>query len=59
MSNEELQAQFERCQEWNDPDQWDALAVLYFERGFYLNAVHCFQRADGCRENVAVETEMA
>jgi len=58
MSNEELKSLFERCEAWNDPEQWDALAVLYFEQGYYLNAIHCFQRADSCRKGVAVETEM-
>jgi hypothetical protein len=25
MTNQQLQAQFQKCQEWNDADQWDAL----------------------------------
>lgn len=45
-----FQAQFKRCEEWNDADQWDALALLYYQRGYYLNALHCFERADALRE---------
>lgn len=56
MSNEELQAQFARCQAWNDPEQWAMLAMLYFVSGYYLNAAHCLKRAEACR-GVAVETE--
>lgn len=53
----DLKAQFEMCQKWNDPEQWDALAMLYYQRGYLLNALHCFKRADACRASVAVETE--
>lgn len=56
----DFQAQFQRCVEWNDPEQWDALAILYYQRGHFLNAVHCFQQADQAREAqvcVAMETE--
>lgn len=49
MSNEELQAQFKKCEEWRDPDQWDMLGMLYFNRGYVLNAGVCFQRADALR----------
>ena len=52
----DFQAQFKRCEEWNDPEQWDWLAILYYQRGYYLNAVHCFQRADACR-GIAVDWE--
>lgn len=53
----DFQAQFKLCEEWNDPEQWDALAMLYYQRGYLLNAYHCFKRADACRQPVAVETE--
>ena len=56
MSNDELKAQFARCQEWHDAEQWKLLAVAYFQRGYMLNARHCFEQADACRP-VAVETE--
>ncbi|MCZ2076183.1 MAG: hypothetical protein LC130_14425 [Bryobacterales bacterium] len=56
MSNDELKAQFARCQEWQDPRQWELLAVAYYQRGYKLNAMHCFEQADKCRA-VAVETE--
>jgi cytochrome c-type biogenesis protein CcmH/NrfG len=49
MTNQQLQAQFQKCQEWNDADQWDALAVMYHARGYNLNAVKCFRRADEIR----------
>lgn len=55
MSNDELKAQFARCQEWQDPRQWELLAVAYYQRGYKLNAMHCFEQADKCRA-VAVET---
>lgn len=45
----DFQAQFKLCEKWNDPDQWDALAVMYFQRGYYLNTLCCFRRADACR----------
>jgi hypothetical protein len=59
MSNEELQAQFKRCEEWQDPEQWDILAMLYFERRYYLNADVCFKRADAIRAHVPAEAVLA
>lgn len=53
----ELQEQFRLCVEWNDPDQWVALAMLYYQRGYALNALHCFKRAEDCQVLVAAETE--
>ena len=49
MSNEELIAQFRRCEEWQDAEQWDVLGMLYFNLGYVLNAGVCFKRADECR----------
>jgi hypothetical protein len=49
MTNLELQQQFERCQEWQDADQWDYLAVAYHSRGYNLNARACFEKADEIR----------
>lgn len=46
MNDSELQVQFKRCQEWEDPEQWELLAIAYFERGYYLNAIQCFKNAD-------------
>lgn len=54
MSDKELQEQFKRCQEWQDPEQWDILGVLYFERRYYLNADVCFKRAAAIRDTVPV-----
>ena len=49
MTNQELREQFARCIEWNDADQWDALAMEFFRAGFVLNAGYCWQRADVLR----------
>jgi cytochrome c-type biogenesis protein CcmH/NrfG len=49
MNNTDLQQQFERCQEWNDADQWDHLAHLYFANNYPLNARACFAKADELR----------
>jgi hypothetical protein len=60
VTNEFLQEQFKLCEAWNDPRQWDALAMLYCQRGYELNALCCFRRADARRmvlQPVAVETE--
>ena len=57
MNNEDLQAQFKRCEAWNDPEQWDLLGMAYYQRGYWLNALCCFKRADTCLIRVAVETE--
>jgi hypothetical protein len=51
MTNQQLRDQFARCLEWQDADQWDALAQCFFAAGFVLNAGYCWQRADilrGC-----------
>lgn len=58
MSNEELKQQFQLCEQWNDPEQWDFLAIAYYARGYYLNALHCFRLADTCRVLVAVKSEV-
>lgn len=47
-----LKRQGELCEVWNDPEQWEALAMLYYQRGLFLNALHCFRRADACRQSV-------
>lgn len=54
----DLQEQFRLCEGWDDPDQWDALGVLYYQRGYDLNALNCFKRADTVRASVAVEMEV-
>jgi len=56
MSNQELQVQFERCEHWQDPEQWELLALAYYQRGYYLNALCCFRQADMLRTAVAAET---
>ncbi len=62
MTNDELVEQFKRCEQWNDPEQWELLALAYYQRGYYLNAICCFERADACRNivlvPVSVETEV-
>jgi hypothetical protein len=57
MTNAELMEQFQRCEQWRDADQWDALGMLYFQRGFMLNAGVCFQRADACQQHIYVAVE--
>jgi cytochrome c-type biogenesis protein CcmH/NrfG len=57
MSDQELQDQFALCQQWQDAEQWDLLAMAYYVRGYLLNSVYCFNKADAVR--VAVETEVA
>lgn len=49
MTDNELMEQFVRCKTWNDPEQWEALAVMYFERGYVLNAEYCVEQAKACR----------
>jgi hypothetical protein len=49
MTNQQLRDQFARCIEWNDPDQWDFLAVEFARSGFPMNAIECFNRADAIR----------
>jgi hypothetical protein len=57
MTNEELQEQFSLCEKWNDPEQWELLAVAYFQRGYDLNALVCFNRADACRMYMPVKVD--
>ena len=52
MTNKELQQQYERCQQWHDPEQWDILALFYMAAGDEEKAVECSQMADQCRELV-------
>lgn len=49
MTNDELVEQFKRCEGWSDPDQWEFLAMAYYSRGYWLNALHCFKRANRAR----------
>ena len=49
MSNQYLIVQFQKCEKWQDADQWDVLGMLYFQRGYILNAGVCFKRADEIR----------
>jgi hypothetical protein len=53
----DFQAQFRRCEQWNNPEQWDALGLLYYQRGYLLNALHCFERAEACRLSKAPQGE--
>ena len=49
MTNTELQQQYKRCQEWNDPEQWELLGVEYYRNGYKMNARRCFAKADELR----------
>lgn len=51
MSDEQLIQQFKLCQQWNNPEQWELLAMAYYQRGYLLNAHCCFQKADACKQN--------
>jgi len=55
MSTEELKQTFEYCERANDPEQWELLAMAYYQRGFLLNALHCFKQADAIREGALAE----
>lgn len=57
MNNQELREQFDRCKQWQDPDQWDYLGLAYYQRGYDLNALDCFHRADALRQPIAVAVE--
>ena len=57
MSNEELQKQQARCEIWNDPSQWEMLAVAFYQRGYNLNALYCFRRADEIRDMTCVVSD--
>jgi hypothetical protein len=49
MTDQELKQQYQKCQLWNDANQWDALAVEFYRRGYTLNALVCFRNADDIR----------
>jgi hypothetical protein len=53
MSDQELIEQFQRCKKWNDPEQWEALAMAYYGRTLYDNAAYCFRQADEARKQKA------
>jgi len=55
MNNAELQELFKACERWNNPEQWDLLGLAYYQRGYDLNALVCFNRADACRVYVPVK----
>lgn len=55
VTNEFLKEQFQRCEQWNDPEQWEHLAELYQARGYVLNANYCMKQAETCRELVLAE----
>ena len=57
----DLEAQGKLCEKWNDPEQWEFLAMAFYMRGYDLNALHCFKRADAVRAAfvpVPVEAEV-
>lgn len=58
MSDDQLVEQFKRCEKWNNADQWDALGIAYYQRGYSLNAGACFKRADAVRATVLEVAEV-
>jgi len=55
MSDEQLMQSFDFCKKAEDAEQWDLLAMAYYERGYLLNALYCFRQADVCRDAVKAE----
>ena len=55
MTDDELRAQWRKCEEWKDADQWELLAVEYARCGYNLNAKRAYERADECRMSQLVE----
>jgi hypothetical protein len=49
MTNQELQAQYKRCQLMNDAAEWDYLAAEFYAAGYPLNALNAWQTADEIR----------
>ena len=58
ITSMDLILQWQRCLSRNDAEQWELLALEYYRRGYCLNALAAFRKADACRASVAVETEM-
>jgi hypothetical protein len=50
-TDDELAAQFRRCERWQDADQWEALGFLYLQRfgPMCLNVNYCFRKCDEIR----------
>ena len=50
-TDDELAAQFRRCEKWNDAEQWEALGYLYLQRfgPMCLNVNYCFRKCDELR----------
>jgi len=57
MTDQQLKESFDYCKWVNEPEQWELLALAYYQRGYVLNALHCFKRADACRVCVVMKTE--
>lgn len=49
-NNSYLQEWFEYCQRQGTADDWDQLALAYYFRGYYLNALAYFRKADELRQ---------
>lgn len=57
MSNQELQETFAYCQQAHDPEQWTMLAMVYYARGYFMNALCCFRLADECAVRELAEAQ--
>jgi hypothetical protein len=43
---ETLKAAFDWCVENGSANDWDVLGMAYFNRGYHMNALHCFKKSD-------------
>lgn len=46
MSAQQLQESFAYCKSHDDPSAWLALALAYYQDGYPMNALYCFEQAD-------------
>jgi len=52
-TDEALAAQFRRCEQWQDADQWEALGHLYHQKYPHcMNAGYCWRKADELRQQI-------
>lgn len=52
MTDQELLQSFSYCMTHDDPTAWLALALAYWERGYLMNALYCYEKAGELQEAV-------